>query len=87
MTPKALLPATVLKARGAGRGDRVAVFLPQDRKRDSVTHLSPCAIAVRCSSHSGPDALEFRLRTWRLGFVTDDAGLAAHGTDALADLR
>ncbi len=53
----------VLAARGVGRGDKVAVMLPQ-RPETAIAHIA-CyqmgAVAVPLSFLFGPDALEYRL--------------------------
>src|SRR5271165_6708562 len=50
-------------ARGVGRGDKVAIVLPQ-RPQTAVAHIA-CyqlgAVAVPLSFLFGPDALEYRL--------------------------
>jgi len=55
--------ANVLAARGVGRGDKVAVILPQ-RPETVIAHIA-CyqlgAVAVPLSFLFGPDALEYRL--------------------------
>ena len=80
--------AHALRERGVGRGDRVALLLPQSIEA-AVTHLAAYklgAIAVPLAALFGSDALRYRLvasdaRT----IVTDGAGLAK--LDALrADL-
>ncbi|MBR0671992.1 AMP-binding protein [Roseomonas soli] len=84
--------ANVLKAQGIGRGERVAVLLPQGPEA-VLAHLAIYrlgAIAVPLFQLFGPDALEFRLRdSGTAGIVTDDLGLArlAGVRDRLADLR
>ena len=69
--------AHVLAARGVGRGDRVAVLLPQ-RPETAVAHLAAYrmgAVAVPLFQLFGEDALEYRLR---------DSGAAAVVTDAVS---
>jgi acetyl-CoA synthetase len=70
----------VLRARGIGRGDRVAVLLPQGPEA-ALAHLAIYrigAIAVPLFQLFGPDALEFRLRDCGAAAIfTDDVGLAA----------
>jgi acetyl-CoA synthetase len=72
----------VLKAEGIGRGDRVAVLLPQGPEA-ALAHLAIYrigAIAVPLFQLFGPDALEFRLRdSGAAALVTDDVGLASLG--------
>ena len=65
--------ASALAARGVGRGDKVALVLPQ-RPETIVAHLAVYhlgAIAVPLSFLFGPDALEYRLRdsAARVAFV------------------
>ena len=55
--------ANALRAGGVGRGDRVALILPQ-RPETVVAHLATYklgAVAVPLSFLFGPDALEYRL--------------------------
>jgi acetyl-CoA synthetase len=74
--------ANVLKAQGIGRGDRVAVLLPQGPEA-ALAHLAIYrigAIAVPLFQLFGPDALEFRLRdSGAAAILTDDLGLASLG--------
>src|SRR5688572_16280026 len=56
--------ANGLRDRGVGRGDRVAICLPQSPAA-AIAHLATYklgAIAVPLFMLFGPDALEFRLR-------------------------
>uniref|UniRef100_UPI0018DF159C acyl-CoA synthetase n=1 Tax=Roseomonas rosulenta TaxID=2748667 RepID=UPI0018DF159C len=82
----------VLKAQGIGRGDRVAVLLPQGPEA-AVAHLAIYrigAIAVPLFQLFGPDALDFRLRdSGASALLTDDVGLAALGgvRERLSGLR
>lgn len=84
--------ANALKALGIGRGDRVAVLLPQGPEA-ALAHLAIYrigAIAVPLFQLFGPDALRFRLRdAGAEGLVTDDVGLARleEVRDQLPDLR
>jgi acetyl-CoA synthetase len=84
--------AAVLEARGVGRGDRVAILLPQCPET-VIAHLAAYrlgAIAVPLFQLFGPDALAFRLRdSGAATLVTDDVGLAklAAIRDGLTDLR
>ena len=84
--------ANLLRSQGIGRGDRVAVLLPQGPEA-LLAHLATYrlgAIAVPLFQLFGPDALEFRLRdSGAAALVTDDVGLArlAEVRDSLADLR
>jgi acetyl-CoA synthetase len=84
--------ATALLALGIGRGDRVAVLLPQGPEV-AIAHLAAYrvgGIAVPLFQLFGPDALEFRLRdAGASALITDDGGLAklAGIHDALHDLR
>ena len=55
--------ANALRARGVGRGDRVAIVAPQ-RVETALAHVAAYklgAVAVPLSVLYGPDALEFRL--------------------------
>lgn len=82
----------LLRAHGIGRGDRVAVLLPQGPEA-LLAHLAAYrlgAIAVPLFQLFGPDALEFRLRdSGAAAIVTDDVGLTRLGEvrDDLPDLR
>lgn len=71
--------ANMLAAHGVGRGDRVAVLLPQ-APETAVTHLAAYklgAIAVPLFSLFGEEALEFRLaNSGAKALVTDRAGVA-----------
>jgi acetyl-CoA synthetase len=84
--------ANVLREKGVGRGDRVAVLLAQGPEA-AIAHLAIYrlgAIAVPLFQLFGPDALEFRLRDCgACAAVTDDAGLAKLDgiRQRLADLR
>ncbi len=65
--------ASALAARGVGRGDRVALVLPQ-RPETAIAHfavLALGAVSVPLSFLFGPEALHFRLRASRakLAFV------------------
>ena len=71
--------ANVLHAEGVGRGDRVAIILPQSPET-AIAHLAIYkigAIALPLSTLFGPDALEVRLRDSgaRLA-ITDNQSLA-----------
>ena len=69
--------AHALRARGIGRGDRVAVFLPQSAET-VIAHLAAYklgAIVVPLAALFGPDALRFRLAASGVkAVVTDSAG-------------
>jgi acetyl-CoA synthetase len=71
--------ANVLAARGIGRGDRVAILLPQ-RLETASAHLAAYrmgAIAVPLFVLFGPDAVAFRLaHSGAAAVITDDAGAA-----------
>ena len=71
--------ANALAALGAGRGDRVAILLPQGPET-LVAHLAAYrmgAIALPMFSLFGPEAIEYRLRdSEACVVVTSDAGLA-----------
>jgi len=71
--------ANALRARGVGRGDRVAILLPQGR-RVLTAHLAAYklgAIAVPLAALFGVDALAYRLADSAAKvLVTDAAGLA-----------
>ena len=77
--------AHALRARGVGRGDRVAILLPQSAET-VVAHFAAYklgAIAVPLAALFGPDALRYRLATaGAKAIVTDAAGLAK-----LAEIR
>jgi len=77
--------ANVLAARGVGRGDRVAILLPQ-RPETAAAHLAAYrlgAVAVPLFVLFGPDALGFRLAdSGASAVITDAAGAAT-----LAGLR
>ena len=83
--------ANALRADGVGRGDRVAVILPQS-PLTVVAHLAAYklgALAVPLSSLFGPDALEVRLRDSAAKLaITDGAALEKleKCLDALPDL-
>jgi acetyl-CoA synthetase len=83
--------ANALAAHGVGRGERVAVLLPQCVET-VVTHLSVYklgAIAVPLAALFGPDAVAYRLATaGAKALVTDARGLAklAEVTEPLPDL-
>jgi len=70
--------ANVLAARGIGRGDRVAVLLPQ-APETAVAHIAAYklgAIAVPLFSLFGPEALEYRLSdSGAKALITDRGGL------------
>ncbi len=71
--------ANALAALGVGRGDRVAILLPQGPET-LVAHLAAYrmgAIALPLFSLFGPEAIEYRLRdSGAAVVVTSDAGLA-----------
>ena len=77
--------AQALRARGVGRGDRVAILLPQGGET-VVAHFAAyklAAIAVPLAALFGPDALRYRLQTsGARAIVTDAAGIAK-----LAEIR
>ncbi|MEJ8570270.1 acyl-CoA synthetase [Microbaculum marinum] len=70
--------ANVLRSAGIGRGDRVALLLPQCPET-AIAHLAVYklgAIAVPLASLFGVDALEYRLTdSGARALVTDEAGL------------
>jgi acetyl-CoA synthetase len=84
--------ANVLAAHGIGRGDRVAILLPQ-RVETAAAHLAAYrmgAIAVPLFVLFGPDAVAFRLAdSGAAAVITDGAGAAmlAPLRDTLPDLR
>ena len=84
--------ANVLKAHGVGRGDRVAVLLPQVPET-VLTHLAAYkigAIAVPLFTLFGEDGLKFRLSdSGAKALVTDKANLekVQNIREALPDLR
>lgn len=70
--------ANALAGLGVGRGDRVAIILPQ-RVETAVTHLAAYkigAVALPLSILFGPDAVEYRLRDSAAKAVVTDQ---AHG--------
>ncbi|MBV9890118.1 MAG: AMP-binding protein [Rhizobacter sp.] len=72
--------AAALRMLGVGRGDRVALVLPQ-RFETAVAHMALhrlAAIAMPLSMLFGPDALEYRIRDSeaRLAIV-DESGIAS----------
>ncbi|MDB5509399.1 MAG: AMP-dependent synthetase [Hyphomicrobiales bacterium] len=71
--------ARVLRARGIGRGDRVAILLPQSPET-VVAHVAIYkigAIALPLAALFGMDALEYRLSdSGAAGIVTDASGVA-----------
>jgi acetyl-CoA synthetase len=73
--------AAGLARRGVGRGDRVALLLPQGFEA-AVAHVAIArlgAIAVPCALAFGPDALAFRLRdSGARALVTCAAGVATY---------
>ena len=77
--------AHALRARGVGRGDRVAVFLPQSVET-VVAHMAAYklgAVAVPLAALFGPDALRVRVAASRVKAATTDAA----GAMKLAALR
>ena len=71
--------AAALRKRGVGRGDRVALVLPQ-RFETAVAHIALYrlgAVAMPLSMLFGPDALEYRINDSeaRLAIV-DESGIA-----------
>jgi acetyl-CoA synthetase len=70
--------AQALRHRGVGRGDRVAILLPQGSEA-VVAHFAAyklAAIAVPLAALFGPDALRYRLQaSGATALVTDAAGL------------
>lgn len=84
--------ANVLAARGIGRGERVAILLPQ-RPETAAAHLAAYrmgAVAVPLFVLFGPDALAFRLGDSGAAAVITDAAGAATLTrlrDTLPGLR
>jgi acetyl-CoA synthetase len=71
--------AWALRTRGVGRGDRVAILLPQGVETVAA-HFAAyklAAIAVPLAALFGPDALRYRLQTaGARAIVTDAAGVA-----------
>jgi acetyl-CoA synthetase len=71
--------ANALAARGIGRGDRVAIMLPQGR-HVPVTHMAVYklgAVAVPLANLFGVDAVAYRLQdSGAVALVTNAAGLA-----------
>jgi hypothetical protein len=77
--------SNVLAALGVGRGDRVALILPQ-RRETAVAHIAVYqmgAVAVPLSFLFGPDALEYRLENSE----TKVALVDAQSADNLAPIR
>ncbi len=67
--------ATALAARGLGRGDRVAVYLPQGPEV-LITHFAVMklgAISLPIFTLFGPDAIEYRLRDSGARMLVTDA--------------
>ncbi len=67
--------ATALAARGLGRGDRVAVYLPQGPEV-LITHFAVMklgAISLPLFTLFGPDAIEYRLRDSGARMLVTDA--------------
>lgn len=81
-----------LRARGVGRGDRVAILLPQSVET-VLAHLAAYklgAIALPLAALFGPEALSYRLRiAGAKVIVTDSAGVEKLGQvdDALPELE
>jgi acetyl-CoA synthetase len=77
--------ASALRARGIGRGDRVALLVPQCFET-AIAHVAIYklgAIAVPLALLFGVEALEYRLNTAGVkGIVTNAAGLAKLGAIA-----
>ncbi|NEX59923.1 acyl-CoA synthetase [Noviherbaspirillum galbum] len=77
--------SNVLQARGARRGDRIAIILPQ-RVETAVAHIA-ChqigAVAMPMSILFGPDALEYRLQNSEAVVAIVDQAAAA----ALQEIR
>jgi len=77
--------ANALAAKGVGRGDRVAIILPQ-RPETAIAHLAAYklgAIALPLSVLFGPDALRYRLQDSCSKVVIADAARQ----EVLQDLR
>ncbi len=69
----------VLKRQGVGRGDRVAIVMPQ-RPETAIAHVAILqlgAVSVPLSMLFGPDALEFRLHDSEAKAAIVDAGAMA----------
>ena len=67
--------ATAMAARGLGRGDRVAVYLPQGPEV-LITHFAVMklgAISLPLFTLFGPDAIEYRLRDCGARMLVTDA--------------
>ena len=71
--------AAALRKRGVGRGDRVALVLPQ-RFETAVAHIALYrlgAVAMPLSMLFGPDALEYRINdSEALLAIVDESGIA-----------
>ncbi|MEM6664824.1 MAG: AMP-binding protein [Pseudomonadota bacterium] len=84
--------ANVLRARGVGMGDRVAVLLPQSVEV-AATHLAAHklgAVSMPLAAVFGPEALQYRLAdSGTVVLVTDQVGAAKLATirDQLPDLK
>ncbi|MEM8849827.1 MAG: AMP-binding protein, partial [Pseudomonadota bacterium] len=82
--------AGVLARAGVGRGDRVAILLPQ-RAEVMVAHLAAMkrgAVSLPLFTLFGPEALEYRLRdSGAVAVVGDAGGLAKLDGLDLPDLR
>mgnify|MGYP003333003941 FL=1 len=80
--------ANALLGLGVGRGDRVAIILPQ-RVETAVTHLAAYkigAIALPLSILFGPEAVEYRLRDSAAKVVVTDAAHVAMLAGLTAEL-
>ena len=82
--------AAHLAAEGVGRGDRVAILLPQ-RAEVLVAHFAAMrlgAVSLPLFTLFGPEALDYRLRdSGAAALVADAEGLATVAALALPDLR
>ncbi|HET7134306.1 MAG TPA: AMP-binding protein, partial [Casimicrobiaceae bacterium] len=80
--------SNALAARGIGRGDKVALLLPQ-RPETAIAHVAVYqmgAIAVPLSFLFGPDALEYRLADSGASVAIVDPQTAANLEGARAQL-
>ncbi len=76
LTERSARFANVLRGLGVGRGDRVAIILPQ-REETVIAHIAVYklgAVALPLSVLFGPDALEYRLGDSGAKVAISDAG-------------
>jgi acetyl-CoA synthetase len=81
--------SNVLKANGVGRGDRVAIVMPQ-RFETAVAYIAVLqmgAVAMPLSMLFGPEALEYRLNDSEAVLAICDAGAVASVQSVRAQCR